>query len=203
MRFELKADYQIVGNLLVQEIKAATGLDVSEKYSFYPPRFVDVSDEFEARRDEIGQVVTQHNPDLVALAKAAALDHLNTWRGQRRAALGLTSAAFQELVYSGKFLMVILWLYDQATGAFFSAIASYVAGLGLPLPQNFGQFPCHAEAEARGLSDVQMALLVLAQGFGWLGGSDAIEATYITSRTAIENASNEAEVAAALLVLEQ
>lgn len=131
-----------------------------------------------------------------------ALNTINAWRGQRRAALGLTSTEFQELVYTGKFLMCILWLYDQATGLFFSAITNYVTGLGLSLPPGFGQFPCHNEAVSRGISDVQMALLILAQGFGWLAPSDQIEAAYITARAAVLAAADEAAIAAVLAGLQ-
>lgn len=108
-----------------------------------------------------------------------ALAYLNTWRGARRSALGLTSAEFQELVYTGKVLECQRWLSDPES--------------------NFG---LALEAAARGLSNQDMALLALGQWSAWASGSDAIEAGYITARAAIEAAGSVDEIAVILAGLE-
>lgn len=107
--------------------------------------------------------------------KAWALDYLNTWRGARRAALGLTPAAFQELVYTGKVLESQRWL------------AAPESSFGLA-----------AEAAARGLTNEQMASLVIGKWAAWSAGSDGIEAEYITARAAVSLAESVEEIAAVL-----
>lgn len=107
--------------------------------------------------------------------KAATLLWLNTWRGERRVALGLTSVTFQELVYTGKVLECQRWLTDQGSA-----------------------FGLAGEAAARGLSNEAMAVLVLDQWAVWQAGSDAIEAEYITARAAVMAAGTIEEVAAVL-----
>lgn len=108
-----------------------------------------------------------------------ALAYLNTWRGQRRATLGLTSADFQELVYTGKALECQRWLADTES--------------------NFG---LAQEAAARGISDEAMAALVLGQWAAWQSASDGIEAAYITARAAVEAAEDEATIASVLASLD-
>lgn len=121
-------------------------------------------------------IKVSNRPNLETL-KSQALAKLNTWRGQRRASLGLTSAVFQELVYTGKVLECQRWLSDPESA-----------------------FGLAAETAARGLSNEQMATLVLGQWAAWQAASDAIEAAYIVARTAVEAATNESEVSAVLEV---
>lgn len=116
----------------------------------------------------------QEGLDLVSL-RTWALNYLNTWRGARRAALGLTPAAFQELVYTGKVLECQRWMAAKES--------------------NFG---LAGEAAARGLTNEQMAGLVLAQWAAWAGGSDSIEAAYITARAAVSLAESVDDVGAVL-----
>lgn len=111
--------------------------------------------------------------------RAWALAELNRWRGARRAALGLTSANFQELVYTGKVLESQRWL--AAPGSVFG-----LAG----------------EAATHGITNEAMAALVLAQWSAWQAGSDAIEAGYIAARAAVAAAGDEAAMAAVLAGLE-
>lgn len=116
----------------------------------------------------------QEGLDLTGL-RAWALGYLNIWRGQRRAALGLTQAAFQELVYAGKVLECQRWL------------AAPESSFGLA-----------QEAAALGLTNEQMAALVLDRWAAWSAGSDGIEAEYITARAAVSLAESVEEIAAAL-----
>lgn len=118
-----------------------------------------------------------YEADIVTVEQALAygLQYLNTWRGARRSALGLTSANFQELVYTGKVLESQRWL--AAPGSAF--------GLA-------------AEAVAHGISNEAMAALVLGQWSAWQSASDAIEAAYITARLWIEAAEDESEIARVL-----
>lgn len=108
-------------------------------------------------------------------AKAAAFSTLNTWRGTRRVALGLTEANFQELVYTGKVLESQRWL---------------------SAPES--PFGLASEAAARGITNEAMAALVLAQWSAWQSASDAIEAAYIIARLWIEAAEDEEEIARVL-----
>lgn len=122
-----------------------------------------------------------YEPDIVTAeqARAHGLQYLNTWRGARRAALGLTSAEFQVLVYTGKVLESQRWL------------AAPESSFGLA-----------AEAAARGISNEAMAALVLGQWSSWQAASDGIEAAYITVRAAVEGAADEAAMAAVLASLD-
>ena len=121
--------------------------------------------------------------------RAWALDHLNTWRGQQRAALGLTLAAFQELVYTGKVLECQRWL---------SELANPKGRCGEWANGEQPAFGLAQEAAARGLTNEQMAGLVLGQWAAWSASSDAIEAEYITVRAAVGLAESAEEIAAAL-----
>jgi hypothetical protein len=121
----------------------------------------------------IEAVVAAHNPILSARAEGAI--KLNEWRGNKRKALGLTEAWGQELVYSGKMMMALRWLEDQESTFYFAQ-----------------------EAEARELSDLEIAELIVDQGNGWLLGSDAIEAEYFTAKVAVEAGESQAEIDAVL-----
>lgn len=125
------------------------------------------------QRAAAAEMVAKFEP--LEAAKAEALSYLNAWRGARRAALGLTAATFQELVYTGKALECQRWLADKES--------------------NFG---LAGEAAARGLTNEQMAGLVSGQWSAWQAGSDAIEAEYITARLALLAAADEAGIVAAL-----
>lgn len=120
----------------------------------------------------------QEGLDLAGV-RAWALGYLNTWRGERRAALGLTKAAFQELVYTGKVLECQRWL------------AAPESSFGLA-----------QEAATLGLTNEQMAGLVMARWSAWSAGSDAIEAAYITARAAVGLAESVEDVGAVLAGLE-
>ena len=115
----------------------------------------------------------------VEAARVYGLSYLDTWRGERRAALGLTQAAFQELVYSGKMMQAQRWLDNTE----------------LPFPFSY-------EATARGISNQAMAELIVQQGEAWLSGSDMIEGAYILAKTAIAAADDEAAIVAVLVGLE-
>lgn len=108
-----------------------------------------------------------------------ALSYLNAWRGQRRATLGLTSAEFQELVYTGKVLECQRWQINPES-----------------------TFGLSGEAAARGISNAQMAALVIGQWQAWQAASDQIEAAYITARAAVLAAADEAAIAEVLAGLE-
>lgn len=123
----------------------------------------------EAEQAAIDIVVAAHNP--IISVRAEGLARLNEWRGNKRKTLGLTDAWGQELVYSGKMMMALRWLEDQESTFYF-----------------------HQEAGARGLTDLQMAELIIDQGKAWLMGSDAIEAEYILAKLAIEAGENQAEI---------
>lgn len=108
----------------------------------------------------------------VEQARVYGSQYLNTWRGRQRAALGLTSAEFQELAYTGKALECQRW---QAA------------------PES--AFGLAKEAAARGLTNEAMATLALTQWAAWQAGSDTIEADYITARAAVLAAGTVEEIA--------
>lgn len=113
--------------------------------------------------------------DDVDGARMWALEQLNIWRGEQREAIGLTDSKFQELAYTGKALECQRWMADQ------------VSAFGL-----------HGEAAARGLSDAEMAALVLAQWAAWQAASDGIEAAYVSTVASISGAADVALIAALL-----
>jgi len=125
-----------------------TFLRLDSDYNIIPPNFEDV--------------------------QAWAFDYLNQWRGEKRAEIGLTSAAFQELCYTGKALEATRWLDDQQS-----------------------PFGLAGEAQARGLSNLAMAQLVLGQWVAWQGASDQIEAVYFNAKTSIEAATSIEDIIAA------
>ena len=88
-----------------------------------------------------------------------SLFYLNTWRGEQRIAAGLTVADFQELCYTGKALECQRWINAQET-----------------------IFALAGEAAARGITNLEMADLVLGQWAAWQAASDPIEAAYISAR---------------------
>jgi hypothetical protein len=123
------------------------------------------------------QIVEAYEAGELDRAKAAALAQINNQRGQARVRLGLTKAEFQELVYSGKMMQAQRWR---------------------DLNDPDAPFPFVLEAQARKITNEQMADLIIAQGNLWLAGSDAIEATYIIAKTAVDEASTTQEVQAVL-----
>lgn len=97
-------------------------------------------------------------PDLDEV-RTWSLSYLNTWRGGQRIAAGLTVADFQELCYTGKALECQRWINAQET-----------------------TFCLSGEASARGISNLEMAALVLGQWAAWQSASDQVEAAYISAR---------------------
>ena len=64
MEFTLTATNKIRGDQLVDEIARATGIDLTDKYGFYPPNKVQVPDALVAGREaEIQAIVDVHEPD--------------------------------------------------------------------------------------------------------------------------------------------
>jgi len=62
--FILPTDMQIRGDQLVDEILQATGIDLTDRYAFYPPDEVRVPDELVAGHEaEIQAVIDAHVPD--------------------------------------------------------------------------------------------------------------------------------------------
>lgn len=102
-------------------------------------------------------------PDDVSAAAAWAIDALQQWRGDQRAKMGLSSAQWQDLAYAGKAAHCRAWLADQS--------------------QPFGMM---REAQVRGLTNVQMAQLIVGQNDAWLDANDQIDAAYTAARAAIE-----------------
>jgi hypothetical protein len=117
-------------------------------------------------------------PDLEEV-RGWALEYLNQWRGEQRLAIGLTSAEFQQLCYTGKALEARRWLAEPET-----------------------YFGLAKEAAARGITNEAMAGIVSAQWAAWQAGSDTIEAVYVTAKAATEAAVSVKEIAAALEGLE-
>lgn len=100
-----------------------------------------------------------------ATVQAASIDFLQSWRGDQRAAMGLSAAQWQDLAYAGKAAHCRAWLLDQS--------------------QPFG---LQREAEVRGLTNLQMAQLIVGQNDAWLDANDRIDAAYTAARAAIEAA---------------
>ena len=116
--------------------------------------------------------------DLVA-AQAWAVDTvLQGWRGGQRALMGLSSAQWQDLAYAGKAAHCREWIADQS--------------------QPFG---LAREAAVRGLSNLQMAQLIIGQNNAWLDANDQIDAAYTAARAAIEAAEDVAAIEAVLVGL--
>lgn len=135
-------------------------------------------DKTEVISQAISAWAEQEGLDLEGV-RAWGLSYLNEWRGQKRVEMGLTQAAFQELVYSGKMMQAQRWLDNQA----------------LPFPFSY-------EATARGISNQATAELIADQGAAWLAASDVVEGAYILARTGIMAAANEAAIVAVLAGLE-
>lgn len=122
----------------------------------------------------IEQVVFFYGNDF-AVVQAAAIDFVQSWRGDQRAKMGLSSAQWQDLAYAGKAAHCRSWIADQS--------------------QPFGMA---REAAARGLTNVEMAQLIIGQNDLWLDANDKIDAAYTTARNAIEAAQSVAEIEAIL-----
>lgn len=103
-----------------------------------------------------------------------AIAYLQQWRGTKRAEAGLSEARFQELVYARKAERSRAWL---------------VSG---------GSFPFAAEAAARGMTNTELAQLIVGEDEALLGYNDQIEAVYVAAREAIEAAKNVEQIKAAL-----
>ena len=96
MEFTLTATNKIRGNQLVDEILQATGIDLTDKYTFYPPDKVRVPDALVVGHEaEIQAIVDVHEPDPLyfpadlarqieqgAEGKAAAIQSWSTWTEQ-------------------------------------------------------------------------------------------------------------------------
>ena len=104
-----------------------------------------------------------------------AIDVLQQWRGDQRAKMGLSAAQWQDLTYAGKAAHCRAWLLDTS--------------------QPFGM---EREAAVRGLSNLQMAQLIVSQNDAWLAANDQIDAAYTAARGAIEAAATVAEIEAVL-----
>ena len=122
-----------------------------------------------------GEQVSQ--PDLSSV-QAWAIDALQQWRGDQRAAMGLSAAQWQDLAYAGKAAHCREWLKDQS------------------MP-----FGLAREAVVRGLSNLQMAQLIIGQNDTWLDANDQIDAAYTAARAAIEAAASIEAIEAALVAL--
>jgi hypothetical protein len=126
--------------------------------------------------------LASHEPDFldtdIEPVRSWALTAINIWRGDQRRALGLSDAWGQALVYSGKFDQAQRWIDDETRPFYFEA-----------------------EARARGLSNQQMASLIIAHGEAWLLASDRIEAAYITTKVAIDVAEHVKTIADILIEL--
>lgn len=116
-------------------------------------------------------------PD-VDTVKAEALAGLEQWRGYERQKAGLSQAWGAELVYSGKFTQAQLWQHGLISEFYFTL-----------------------EAAARGLTNAQMADLIIGQGHAWLAASDQIEAGYVAAKAAVETAASVEEMLAGLAAL--
>lgn len=117
-------------------------------------------------------------PPTVADVRQPAIDALQQWRGDQRAAMGLSAAQWQDLAYAGKAAHCRAWMADQS--------------------QSFG---LAREAQVRGLSNLQMAQLIVAQNDAWLDANDQIDAAYTSARAAVEAAASVGEIEAALVAL--
>ncbi len=129
-----------------------------------------------ATYDNNGELITP--PDLETV-RPWAIDTVQIWRGNQRALMGLSSAQWQDLAYAGKAAHCRAWLADQS--------------------QPFGMA---REAAVRGLTNVQMAELIVSQNDLWLDANDQIDAAYTAARAAIEAAQMVAEIEAVLAGLE-
>lgn len=109
-------------------------------------------------------------PDITII-RGISLDLLNHWRGDQRAAIGLTEARWQDLAYTGKALESQRWQSAPET-----------------------PFGYAREAAARGISHTQMATLILDQWAAMQEASDKIEAAYVTAKSGIEGAGSVAEI---------
>ena len=118
-------------------------------------------------------------PPDVDTVRPWAIDTVQIWRGNQRALMGLSSAQWQDLAYAGKAAHCRAWLADQS--------------------QPFGMT---REAAVRGLTNVQMAELIVSQNDLWLDANDQIDAAYTAARAAIEAAQTVAEIEAVLAGLE-
>lgn len=115
-------------------------------------------------------------PDDLEACKTWAIDAvLQGWRGDQRALMGLSSAQWQDLAYIGKALHCREWLADQSQ-----------------------VFEFASEAQVRGLSNVEMAELVISQHIAWLRGNNQIDTVYTAARAAIEAAQTIEAIEAAL-----
>jgi len=119
-----------------------------------------------------------YTPPALEPVRPWAIDALQQWRGDQRAAMGLSSAQWQDLAYAGKAAHCREWIADQS--------------------QPFGM---EREAAVRGLSNLQMAQLIIGQNDAWLDANDQIDAAYTAARDAIEAAESVAEIEAALVGL--
>lgn len=117
-------------------------------------------------------------PPDVASVRAAAVEVLQQFRGDKRALMGLSSAQWQDLAYAGKAAHCREWLVDQS--------------------QPFGMV---REAAVRGLTNLQMAQLIISQNDAWLDANDRIDAAYTAARAAIEAAASVGEIEAVLVGL--
>jgi hypothetical protein len=118
-------------------------------------------------------------PD-VSQVRPWAIDALQQWRGEQRLKCGISVAIGQEMAYIDKASHCRDWLKDQ----------SMPFGLAL-------------EAAARGLSNLQMAQLVVGQNNAWRAANDQIDAPYAAARAAIEAAATVGEIEATLVALMQ
>lgn len=105
------------------------------------------------------------------VVQAASIDFLQGWRGDQRAKMGLSAAQWQDLAYAGKAAHCRAWITDQS--------------------QPFGM---EREAAVRGLTNLQMAQLIIGQNDLWLDANDKIDAAYTAARNAIEAAQSVAEI---------
>jgi len=117
-------------------------------------------------------------PDI-EIIRTAAIDAVQQWRGDQRAKMGLSSAQWQDLAYAGKAAHCRAWISDQS--------------------QPFGM---QREAQVRGLSNLQMAQLIIGQNDLWLDANDQIDSAYTAARGAIEAAGGVAEIEAVLAGLQ-
>lgn len=117
-------------------------------------------------------------PDL-STVQVWAIDYCQQWRGNQRAKIGLSAAQWQDLAYAGKAAHCRAWLADRS--------------------QKFGM---GREAKVRGLSNVRMAKLIVAQNDAWLDTNDQIDSAYAQVKSLVENAKSIDDITAALLVLQ-
>lgn len=118
-------------------------------------------------------------PPTLSQAQDKALTFLDIWRGRERIErAGFEPADWQELVYTLKIVETQRWIGNQSSA------------YGLAL-----------EAHARGLTNLQMAQLVINRYNAWLSASDQIESEFLQTKTAIEAALSIEDIVTALVNL--